>query len=490
MTLPVSKVVGVKILSTPTFPARKGFGLLNIIGNGQYLPVGDRIRFYSDMTGVSADFPSTSEEYKAANIFFSQSPSPTQVAISRRFDVAVGGQLLGSVNASQVITDYTAITNGGFDIKIDGVNKQVTALNLSGCANLNAVAAAIQTKLVALSAGTTCVWSGKRFILTSGTTGIASTMAFATAPTGAGSPVDVSGLLGLRVQDLGYYTAGVAIETMTDSLNALQQLNQSWYGFVFTAEATEAQLKEGMAWAEARIKIFGYTTSASNVQDATQSNDIATWAKNNLYRRSFGIWDDNDSYAVVSAMARAFVVNFNEQNSTLTLKFKQLPGNTPVNITDSQRLALTGKNINYYSYFGDSAMLAEGVMGSGNFFDEVHGIDWIQNAIETNVFGFFFTRTTKVAQTDKGVSSIVQQVEKALQQGVNNGLLAPGVWNGMDLGEVKSGDFLSKGFYTYAQPVADQNLSDRQARKAPPIQILAKGAGAIHFVDISVTFER
>lgn len=490
MSLPVSKVVGVKILSSPTFPARKGFGLLCIFGNSTSLPVGDRIRFYSDITGVASDFASTTEEYKAATIFFSQSPAPTQLAIARRFDVAVGGQLLGSVNVSQLMTDYTAIVNGGFDIKIDGVNKQVTALNLSGAANLNAVATLIQTKLVALAAGSTCIWNGKRFIITSGTTGTTSTVVFATAPTGAGAPVDVSGLFGLRIQDLGYYTAGAAIETVTDSLNAVQQLNQSWYGFTFTAETTEAQLKEGMAWAEARVKIFGYTTSASNVQDSAQTNDIATFAKSNLYRRSFGIWDDNDAYAVVSAMARAFVVNFNEQNSTLTLKFKTLPGNTPVSITESQRLALTGKNINYYSYFGDSAMLAEGVMGSGTFFDEVHGLDWLQNAIETNVFGYLYTRTTKVVQTDKGVASIVQQVEKALQQGVNNGLLAAGTWNGMDLGEVKSGDFLPKGFYTYAQPVADQNLSDRQARKAPPIQVIAKGAGAIHFVDISVTFER
>lgn len=490
MSLPVSKVVGVKIFSSPTFPARKGFGMLCIFGNSQSLPAGDRIRFYSDITGVAADFASTTEEYKAATIFFSQSPAPTQLAIARRFDVAVGGQLLGSVTVSQTIADYTAITNGGLDIQLDGVNKQVTALNLSGAANLNAVAAAIQTKLQALAAGTTCIWNGQRFIVTSGTTGPSSTVAFATAPTGSGSPLDVSGLLGLRAQDQGYSTAGAAVETVTQSLDAVQQINQAWYGFTFTSEVTEAQLKEGMAWAEPRVKVFGYTTAASNAQDSAQTNDIGTWAKTNLYRRTFGIWDNNDPYAAVSALARAFVVNFNEQNSTLTLKFKRLPGNTPVSITESQRLALTGKNLNYYSYFGDSAMLAEGVMADGTFFDEVHGLDWLQNAIETNVFGYLYTRTTKVPQTDKGVAALVQQVELAMQQGVNNGLLAPGEWNGMDLGQVKSGDFLPRGFYVYAQPVAEQNQSDREARKAPPIQVIAKGAGAIHFADISVTFER
>jgi hypothetical protein len=490
MTIPVSKVVKVSILSSPTFPARKGFGLLNIIGKSTKLPLGDRIRFYSDMTGVAADFSSTDEEYLAAQVFFSQAPRPTELAISRRFDVAAPGELLGGVGYQKDITLFNAVTNGGFDIKLDGVNKQVTACNLSGAANMNAVASAVQTKLAALAAGTTCTFDGTRFIVRSGTTGVTSTVDFATAPTGAGSPTDISAMLALDAASLGLKSAGVAVESVTDSLNALQQKNQSWYGVTFTKELTEAQIKEAAAWAEAQVKIFGFTTSASNVLDAAATADIASFMKSNLYDRTFYIWDDNDPYQIVSAIARAFTVNFNEQNSTITLKFKQLPGTSPITITESQRLALVAKNCNYYTYFGDSAMLAEGVMGSGKFFDERHGCDWLQNAIETNVFGYLFTRTTKVPQTDKGVASLVQQVEKACREGVNNGLLAPGVWNGMDLGEVHSGDFLPKGFYVYAQPVAEQNQSDREARKAPPIQVIAKGAGAIHFADITVTFER
>lgn len=490
MTIPVSKVVKVNILSSPTFPARKGFGLLNIIGKSARLPVGNRIRFYSDMDGVAADFQSTDEEYLAAQVFFSQSPRPTEVAISRRFDTAVPGELLCSVNYDPAIANWQAVVNGGFDIKLDGVNKQITAINFSGAANLNAVAALIQTKLAAAAAGTTCVFDGTRFIIRSGTTGVTSTVDYTTAPTGAGAPTDIGAMLGSRAADLGITTAGAAIETVTDSLNKLQDLNQSWYGVTFTKELTEAQLKEAAAWSEARVKIFGFTTSASNVLDQAATNDIASFMKANLYDRTFYVWDNNDPYQIVSAFARAFTVNFNEQNSTLTLKFKQLPGTTPITITESQRQALLSKNCNYYTYFGDSAMMAEGVMASGKFFDERHGLDWLQNAIETNVFGYLYTRTTKVPQTDKGVASLVQQVEKACQEGVNNGLLAPGVWNGMDLGEMKSGMFLSKGFYVYAQPVAEQNQSDREARKAPPIQAIIKGGGAIHFADITVTFER
>ncbi len=491
-TTPVSKIVNVTIRTSPTFPQRKGFGLLNIIGRSPRIPASERIRFYANMEGVAADFSAADEEYQAAEKFFAQAPRPVELAVARRFDVAVGAQLLGGVSIATAIAAFNTITNGGFDINVDGVNRQLAGLNFAASANLNAVAAAVQAKLAWLAPGSTVQWSGQRFIVTSGTTGTASSLQFASAPTAASAPTDVSGMLGLRAADQGYYSAGAASESITESLNAIWDKNGSWYGFTFTKEvnADDALIKQAAAWAEARVKIFGYTTAASNVQDAAIRTDIASFLQQNLYRRTIGVWDYDDDYAVVSAMARAFTVNFNEQNSMLTLKFKQLPGITPLAICESQRLALVAKNINYYSYFGDSAMLAEGVMSSGTFFDEVHGLDWLQNAIETNVLGALYTSPTKIPQTDKGVARLSQAAEKACDEAVNNGLLAPGQWNGSDLGEIKSGDFLPKGYYVYAQPVAKQNDSERQARKAPPIQVLAKGAGAIHFADVSVTFER
>lgn len=485
----ISKVANIRIGKSPTFPARKGFGLLNIIGKSTRMPLGNRLRFYSDLPAVSADFSSTDEEYLAAQVAFNRTPRPSQIAISRRLDVAAPGELLGGVGYTKDITQFQAVANGGFDIKLDGVNKQVTALNLNGAANMNAVAAAVQTKLAALVAGTTCVFDGTRFIVRSGTTGVLSTVDFATAPTGAGAPTDISAMLGLNAASLGLKTAGAAIETISDSLNFLWQKFPVWYGMTFTKELTEAQIKEAAAWAEAQVKIFGFTTAASNVLDLAATNDIASFMKANLYDRTFCIWDDVDPYAVVSAISCGFSVNFNEQHSTITLKFKQLPGVTPGNFTDTQIAAMEAKNCNYYTYFGDNAMLSQGMMASGSFFDERHGLDWLQNALETNVFGHLYTRP-KVAQTDKGVAGIVQQVEKAFSEGVNCDLLAPGVWNGTDLGEIKSGMFLPKGYYVYAQPVAQQNQSDRAARKAPPIQAIAKGGGAIHFADIGVTFER
>lgn len=490
MSIPVSKVVRVNVLTSPTFPSRKGFGLLLIAGESARLPLGQRIRFYSDMDGVAVDFSSSDEEYKAAQVFFSQSPAPSQLAIGRRFPSGAPGELMGSVSGFTTdIPTWQAVTAGSVRLIVDGNTRNLSAMNFSADATLTAVASRIQTALVAAgSTGATVTYDGTRFIVRSGTTGVSSTVAYATT-TGAGT--DISTMLGLTAAQLGTITNGIASETMSGSLDALQVFDGSWYGLTLAASGTtEQNLKDAAAWVEARVKVFGYTTAASNVQDGANSSDIATFFKNQGYRRTIGVWDDNDAYAVVSALARAFIVNFGEQNSTITLKFKTMPTVSPISINETQRLAFVAKNINYYAYFGESAMLAEGVMANGVFFDEVHGLDWLQNAIETNVFGYLYTRTTKVPQTDKGVAQIVSQVDKAMAEGVNNGLIAPGTWGGSNLGEVSQGDFLAKGYYIYAQPVALQNQSDREARKAPPIQVIAKGAGAIHSVDVTVTFER
>jgi hypothetical protein len=488
MSIPVSKVVRVNILTSPTFPSRRGFGLLMILGSSARLPLGERLRFYADMDAVGVDFSTTDEEYKAAQIFFSQSPRPSELAIGRRFPSAAPGELLGGTNATKVIATWQAVTSGGFKITIDGTERSLTTLNFSSDTTLNAVASRIQAALIAAGAtGASVIYDGSRFVVRSGTTGVTSTVSYAIAPA---SGTNISALLAWDAASLGKITAGIAAETIAGSLDALQAFDGSWYGLALTNEATEQNLQDASAWVEARVKIHGVNTKASNNTDSTSTTSLSYVLKAAGYRRSLVVYDANDDYAAVSALARMFTVNFNEQNSTITLKFKQLPGISVTNITETQRLALVGNNCNYYTQFGDSAMIAEGVMASGVFADEVHGLDWLQNAIETNVFGYLYTRTTKVPQTDKGVAALVQQVEQALAQGVNNGLLAPGNWNGNPLGQIGTGDFLPRGYYVYAQPVAEQNQSDREARKAPPIQAICKGAGAIHSADISVTFER
>lgn len=490
--LPVSRVVNVKILTSPIFPKRKGFGVGLLLGTSTVLPIAERSRAYDSMDEVADDFPSDAPEYIGAQVYFSQSPRADTLRIGRRFTASVAAELDG-VTVSTDIATWTPITTGSIKVTVDGAAYELTTLDFSAETNLNGVASVVQAALQGAGAAEAKVTYNTtptpHFVIQSGTAGTASSVARTGPIDDVGTSTHIGGLLGT---DTGTVVAGADPESLLQALDAQAQYSTEWYGLHFTDDQvlTEDDIVSVAGWTEARVKLYGISSDDGAIASATAADDIASRLKAGLYRRSFVLYDPDDHYAALSAFSRAFAVNFDMQNSTITLKFKTLPTVTPSDVSTTQANAISAKNANYYSYFGDSAMVAEGVMSSGVFFDEVHGLDWLQNAIETEVFGFLYTRVTKVPQTDKGVSLIVQAAEKALQQGVNNGLLAPGIWNGTEFGTLKKGDYLKRGFYTYAASVDDQSQSDREARKAPPIQIAAKGAGAIHFVDIEVTFDR
>jgi hypothetical protein len=182
-------------------------------------------------------------------------------------------------------------------------------------------------------------------------------------------------------------------------------------------------------------------------------------------------------------IARAFTVDFNANNTTITLKFKQEPGLVAETITETQAATLKAKNINVFvNYNNSTAIIQEGVMANGYFFDEVHGTDWLQNRVQTDVYNLMYQSPTKIPQTDAGTILSSPRSKSSMAAAVNNGLVASGVWNAAGFGQLSQGDTLTSGFYVYAPLVATQSQSDREARKSVPIQVAAKLAGAIHFV--------
>ena len=493
MTIPVSSVVSVSIAIGATFPARAGFGTLNIVtAETGVIGVAERIRSYSNLDGVAADWSGTSEVVAAATAYFSQQPKPTALKVSTRFPNAVGAQLRGGAVADNAdnLALFTAISDGTFTVSIDGSSEDITVLDFSADSDFDEVAATIQTVLQAVATGgftaATCTHDGTRFFINSGTVGTSSTISFLTAE---GSGTDVSSLLEMR-QGEGTKVNGIAAETITASLSAIQNINPDWYGLLFTKEVrdgfvvnTEDAVEAAADWCEARVKVFGNTTNDLDALDSVNANDILSTLKAKNLRRTISSYSSSpNQYPSASVLGRAFTVNFNQPNSTITLKFKQGPGITVEPLTQNEKAVLDDKRGNAFILVGASDMYSESRMANNTFFDEVHGIDWLENAIQINVFGYLLTRTTKVPYTDKGVAALEQQVINALDEAVRNGLIAPG--------ETIDGRFLPLGYETITVPVADINQSDKEAREYPGLSFIVLGAGAIHGAQINGTFER
>lgn len=521
MAIPVSSVVNVSIAIGAPFPARAGFGTLNIVtAETGVIGIDERIRSYQNLDGVTADWSADSEVVKAATAYFSQQPKPTSLKVSTRYpggQTVQGAQLRGGVVLASDLVPFVNISVGSFGITIDGTYQIISSIDFTslyynspdgmsftGVVDGNQVASIIQTELRGQGGFTnaTCTYEGDnisgRFLINSGTTGVLSTINFMETadpndPSIIVGNVDISSMLQMR-QGEGTKTNGVDAntngETITDSLNIIQNIDSDWYGLMFTKEVRdgvqingENAVEASADWCEARVKVFANTTNDLNVLNSVVTNDIASVLSAKNLRRTITTFSSHpDQYPSASILARAFTVNFSQPNSTLTLKFKQMPTITVEKLTQSQKATLDSKLANALIEVGASDMYAESWMASGVFFDEVHGIDWLQNAVETNVFGYLLTRTTKVPYTNKGVASIEQQVISALDEAVNNGLIAPG--------ETIDGEFLPNGYKTVVIPVEDINQSDKEARHYPGLSFVVLGAGAIHSVQINGIFER
>lgn len=493
MSIPVSSIVNVNVSIGAVFPDRAGFGTLNLVtAETGVIELAERVRSYQNLDGVTADWPANSEVVAAATAYFSQQPKPTSLKVSTRYPTAQAAQLRGGAvaNTPANLALFTAISDGTFTLNIDGASEGITGLDFSSDTTMAEVAATIQTALQAVGTGgftaATCTYNTNRFVINSGTTGASSSTSFMTVE---GTGTDISALIEMQ-QGLGTKTDGVDAETITASLNAIQNVDPDWYGLAFTKEVrdlvtinTEDAVEAAADWCEARVKVFFNTSNDLDCLDSVATTDIGSVLQAKNLRRTITTYSSFvDQYPSASIAGRAFTVDFSQPNSTITLKFKQLPGITVESITQNQKAVIDSKNINALVLIGNSIMFAESFMANGVFLDEVHGVDWLENAIQTNVFGLLLTSTTKTPYDDKGIAAIEQQTIRALDEALNNGLIAPG--NTID------GEFLPKGYKVTVTPVSDINASDKQNRYYPGLSFIALGAGAIHKVQINGTFER
>lgn len=488
--LAVSGVVNVSVNLAPQAAQFANVDSLLIMGDSPVIDVVERIRSYSGIAGVATDFGTSAPEYLGAVNFFGQNPQPTQLYIGRWAHAATPGLLHGGALSAtqQLLSNFTAVTSGGFTVIVDGSSHALTAIDLSGASNLNGVASLVQA---ALPSGVLCVWNAnyKRFDIISSTTGTSSNVHFATAP---GSGSDIAVLMGLEASQGGNTVAGIAAETALAAVEILDNLPMQWYGLMFASpDIVDADHLAIAAYIQAGFHIYGLTTQEASALNSASSSDIGSEIMAAGYTRTFYQYSSSSAYAVASMFGRMFTVNFDGNNTTITLMFQQEPGVTPETLPQSQANTLDAKRYNYFvNYNNNTAIIRNGTMGGPAYIDEVWGLDWFSNALQTNLYNVLYQAGTKVPQTDQGVHQLVLTAEATCKAAVNNGLVAPGTWTVGGFGTLNEGDYLPTGFYVYAPPVSQQSPADRAARKSPTLQVALKLAGAIQSVNAIVNVNR
>ncbi|MBD2803495.1 DUF3383 domain-containing protein [Xenorhabdus sp. ZM] len=485
--LPISNIVNVKVNMAPRAASSRNFGSLLIVGASNVINTHERLRYYTDIEGVGADFGMDTPEYQAAALYYSQSPQPIDLYIGRWAKESVSAVLRGAVlsRAEQILNRFTFITDGSFELSIDGKEATISSIDFSKETNLNGIAERVAEKLK----NATVLWDSisSRFVISLQSSGKLGYITRADNGTYIGDVLKLDELSGATVID------PTQPETIADAVATLGSMSNAWYGLVIADNTlSDRDVLSVSRYIESASvsRIYGHTVAKTDVLDPDTVTDIGSQLKSAFIGRT--LWQYSaQPYAVASLFGRMFTVNFQGNNTTVTLKFKQEPAISAEFLTATQANALKTKFGNVFVHYNnDTAIIQEGVMANGTFIDERHGLDWLQNYVQTNLYNLMYTSTTKISQTDEGVTQLLVNVEQSLAQGVTNGLIAPGVWGGDAFGALNRGDMLTKGYYTYAQPIAEQVQAEREKRKAPVIQCAIKLAGAVHFADVIINVNR
>lgn len=488
--LSVSRLVNVTVTLSPALAQFPSFNTCLLLGTSDVIDVHERMREYNTIAEVAADFGTEAEEYLAAVLWFEQDPQPASLLIGRWANVASAGLLVGgglSV-ANSAVAVWNAIDDGAFKMAIDGVGPtEVGNLDFSAAANMNAVAAIIESGFPGGTATVTWDATNRRFTITSTTTGVASTVSFATAPD-AGT--DISVLMGAASTSSGVYAAdGVDAQTAAETVVLFEnQFGSDFYGLVIPSADNEGHLAvAAVVEASNPPRYYGVTTQEAGVLVADDDNNIAALLKALDYGHTAVSYSSTNPYAVMSYLARILTVDWGANNTALTLMYKQEPGIVAETLTASQMNALLDKNCNVFvAYDNDTAIIQPGMSSSGDFTDTVIGTDWLRAQIQTNLFNLLYGTSTKIPQTDAGMGTLATGIEAACITGVRNGLIAPGIWNSGGFGQIKQGDYLPAGYYVYTPPISSQSQSDREARASVAFQVAVKLGGAVHSADVAV----
>lgn len=280
----------------------------------------------------------------------------------------------------------------------------------------------------------------------------------------------------------------VSGETALTAIEACQAVNNSWYG-VYDTTALDAEQAAVAAHIEAQSSPFNQyflQSSTAGIIAATPGNifDTLHTAK---YKRTHGLYSTSP-YAVASILGYAMGQTSNAANSAYTLKFKQLPGATPENLTTTQVNNVEGYDGNLYLNRTVN-MYEQGINFSGDWFDEIIGLDMISNGIQVNVINLLY-QSASVPQTEVGMGLVKNVVSQALAAAVTRGFLAPGQWNGPQILNLNPGDYLSAGYIVQSDPTSSQSQTDRSNRVAPNVYACVQLAGSLHSVAILVNVNR
>lgn len=490
----IKRFVDVEIRKdTPSLSAA-AFGIPLMVSNSTAITTAQRVKRFTTLAGVETLFPKTTEEWKAADAYFSQDPfnqnQPEELLIGRYVDAPSAGVIeAGEFNETSLAV-WQAVTDGEFGINIDGGLVDVAGLNFSAATSLDDVASIIS----AGTAGATCEYVINRFVFTSDTTGVASTMSLlqiVAIPAGT----DISGVTTTTSNFLNGNTltspsepgqslisSGQLAETAADMLTAIKNANNSWYALGVVKALRDIQFTEDLADAlESNRNIMIATTNDANTLILGSSASLAAKLKAKNYKRTSLVYHDNSLvYPDWSWMGQQLPKDVGSTNWAYKTLAGIAEGATQdiaaSSLTQTKIDAAVDVNANVYTqtlgadfiYFGTMTG-GKNIDKEGEYIDIIINIDFLQARVEEGLMSLLLEKDI-IPFTDGGITIVDTRLKSLLQvYGVNQGIL------------------VDQSVVTFFPKRADVSQVDRDDRKLPGGTFTAELTGGINNIVVRGT---
>lgn len=278
-------------------------------------------------------------------------------------------------------------------------------------------------------------------------------------------------------------------ETLATAISRADSLVQ-FFGILTTKDYSSSEVSAAAAVVQTMNKmLFVVSNSASDIAAAGSFHDIAEAGYDKT--RCLAYLSDATLDAKVMAAAyagRALSTVFEGSNTTSTMHLKDLVGITADPSMTQTQLNLC-QDCGADAYVNIAGVAKTFTSGANGFFDQVYNRCWFLGALEVAGFNALAKVSTKVPQTEPGMTILKGAYRLVCERAVRNGYVAPGAWNSADrFGDVEAmlRNIEEVGYYIYSLPVNQQSQTEREERKAPLVQIAIKEAGAIHSSNVMV----
>lgn len=471
--LPISDVVTVTVSAAAGAVAPATFNVGLIVGSSTHIPsygANSLVREYASLAEMSEDgFLTTDPEYIAAELYFSQSPTAPFVWVGRQDLTAIATAIPHSGNAGTgyVVGDQVTVVQGG------GSNGILTVTTVGGSGAVTGLAISIGNQ-------------GTGYAVANGlaTTG------------GSGTNLEVD------ITAIG--------QTLLQAVQAIYQASAGdWYAFMCCG-ATDADHLALGAYSSANwqnVMYVGSSATAAIVAGTAGNIALEMKAVKDRALLSYntaqaGSEFPDNLYAAAAIVGLAMGLNTGAPASAFDLNLKSLNGVAPEQLTQTQITALlgtegnNGQNCNSCVSYGPFiGYLVNGILSSGEWFDQILYRAMLVNLIQINVMNLLVT-SPKIPQTDAGEHQLIAAVQAACSSMAVLGYIGPGVWEGASIilaGQttpiLSNGQSLPNGYSVFAPSYATQSSGDRAARKAMPITAAIIESGAVNSVIVNVVVQ-